>query len=39
MDLQEIATNECLRLLNGRKEEVISAEEVQEELMNKLKSF
>ena len=31
-------TNECLRLLNGRKEEVISAEEVQEELMNKLKA-
>ena len=29
---------ECLRLLNGRKEEVISAEEVQEELMNKLKA-
>ena len=25
-------------LLNGRKEEVISAEEVQEELMNKLKA-
>lgn len=36
--IYRIATNECLRLLNGRKEEVISAEEVQEELMNKLKA-
>ena len=28
--IYRIATNECLRLLNGRKEEVISAEEGQE---------
>ncbi len=28
----------CLRLLNSRKEEVISAEDVQEELMSKLKA-
>ena len=33
-----IATNERLRLLNSRKEEVISAEDVQEELMSKLKA-
>lgn len=31
-----IATNESLRLLNARKEQAVSAEEVQEELMNKL---
>ena len=31
-----IATNESLRLLNGRKDEgVVSAEDVQEELMGK----
>ena len=29
--IYRIATNECLRLLNSRKEEVISAEDVQEE--------
>ena len=34
-----IATNESLRLLNSRKEEgVVSAEDVQEELMSKLKA-
>ena len=34
-----IATNESLRLLNGRKDEgVVSAEDVQEELMGKLKA-
>lgn len=36
--IYRIATNECLRLLNSRKEEVISAEDVQEELMSKLKA-
>ena len=36
--IYRIATNECLRLLNNRKEEVISAEDVQEELMSKLKA-
>ena len=37
--IYRIATNESLRLLNARKnEEAVSAEEVQEELMNKLKA-
>ncbi|MDE5676733.1 MAG: RNA polymerase sigma factor [Phocaeicola sp.] len=31
-----IATRECLRFLNARKEQAVSAEEVREELMNKL---
>jgi RNA polymerase sigma-70 factor (ECF subfamily) len=31
-----ITTNECVRFLNRRKEETISTEEVQAELMNKL---
>ena len=36
--IYRIATNESLRLLNSRKEEgVVSAEDVQEELMSKLK--
>ncbi len=34
--IYRIATNECLRFLNMRKEQAVSAEEVQEELMNKL---
>ena len=34
--MYRIATNECLRFLNSRKEQAVSAEEVQEELMNKL---
>ena len=37
--IYRIATNESLRLLNSRKEEgVVSAEDVQEELMSKLKA-
>ena len=37
--IYQIATNESLRLLNSRKEEgVVSAEDVQEELMSKLKA-
>ncbi|WP_294629290.1 RNA polymerase sigma factor [uncultured Bacteroides sp.] len=37
--IYRIATNESLRLLNGRKEEgVVSAEEVQEELIGKLRA-
>lgn len=37
--IYRIATNESIRLLNSRKEkEVVSAEEVQEELINKLKA-
>lgn len=37
--IYRIATNESLRLLNGRKDEgVVSAEDVQEELMGKLKA-
>lgn len=37
--IYRIATNESLRLLNARKnEEAVAAEEVQEELMNKLKA-
>lgn len=31
--IYRIATNECLRLLNSRKEEVISAEDVQEAIL------
>ena len=31
-----IATNECIRFLNRRKELLVSTEEVQEDLMNKL---
>lgn len=34
--IYRIATNECLRFLNSRREEAVSAGEVQEELMNKL---
>ena len=34
--IYRIATNECIRFLNRRKEEAVSTEEVQEELMNKL---
>ena len=34
--IYRIATNECIRFLNRRKEEAISTEEVQAELMNKL---
>lgn len=34
--IYRIATNECLRFLNARKEEAISAEEVREELLGKL---
>ena len=34
--IYRIATNECLRLLNRRKEELVSSEEVQADLMNKL---
>ena len=37
--IYRIATNESLRLLNGRKDEgVVSAEDVREELMGKLKA-
>ena len=31
-----IATNECIRFLNRRKEQAVSSEEIQEDLMNKL---
>lgn len=34
--IYRIATNECIRHLNRRKEQALSTEEVQEELMNKL---
>ena len=34
--IYRIATNECLRFLNNRKEMTLSTEEVQEELLNKL---
>lgn len=34
--IYRITTNECIRFLNRKKEEAISTEEVQEELMNKL---
>ncbi|MDD3037390.1 RNA polymerase sigma factor [Bacteroides sp.] len=36
--IYRIATNECLRFLNTRKEGVISSEEVQEDLIGKLKA-
>lgn len=36
--IYKIATNECLRFFNARKERVISAEEIQEELIGKLKT-
>lgn len=36
--IYRIATNESLRFLNARKEGVISAEEVQEDLIGKLKA-
>ena len=31
-----IATNECIRFLNRRKEQAVSSEEIKEDLMNKL---
>ena len=34
--IYRIATNECIRFLNRRKEQAVSTEEVQDELMNKL---
>ena len=34
--IYRIATNECIRFLDRRKEQAVSTEEVQEELMNKL---
>ncbi len=34
--IYRIATNECIRFLNSRKEQTLSTEEVQEELMGKL---
>ena len=34
--IYRIATNECIRFLNNRKEQTLSTEEVQEELMGKL---
>ena len=34
--IYRITTNECIRFLNRKKEQAISTEEVQEELMNKL---
>ena len=34
--IYRITTNECIRFLNKQKEEAVSTEEVQEELMNKL---
>ncbi|MEG0463179.1 MULTISPECIES: RNA polymerase sigma factor [Bacteroides] len=36
--IYRIATNECVRLLNKRKEEVVSEEETRQELMEKLKA-
>ncbi len=36
--IYRIATNECIRFLNTRREEVVSAEEVQEDLIAKLKA-
>lgn len=36
--IYRIATNECIRFLNARREQVVSAEEVQEELITKLKA-
>ena len=34
--IYRIATNECIRFLNSRREQAVSTEDVQEELMNKL---
>ena len=34
--IYRITTNECIRFLNKQKEETLSAEDVQEELMGKL---
>ena len=34
--IYQIATNECIRFLNRRKEQAVSTEEMQAELMNKL---
>ena len=34
--IYRITTNECIRFLNRKKEEAISTEEMQEELINKL---
>lgn len=34
--IYRITTNECIRFLNRKKEQAVSAEEVQEELMSKL---
>ncbi len=34
--IYRIATNECIRFLNRRKEQAVSSEEIQEDLMNKL---
>jgi RNA polymerase sigma-70 factor (ECF subfamily) len=34
--LYRIATNECIRFLNHRKEQAVSDEEIHEELMEKL---
>ena len=34
--IYRIATNECIRFLNRKKEETVSTEEMQAELMNKL---
>ena len=34
--IYRIATNECIRFLNRRKEQAVSTEEMQAELMNKL---
>lgn len=36
--IYRIATNECVRLLNKRKEEIVSEEETRQELMDKLKA-
>ncbi|MEG2332693.1 MAG: sigma-70 family RNA polymerase sigma factor, partial [Bacteroides sp.] len=36
--IYRIATNECVRLLNKRKEGVVSEEETRQELMEKLKA-
>ena len=36
--IYKIATNESLRFLKSRKAEVVSAEEIQEELLDKLKT-
>ena len=34
--IYRIVTNECIRFLNKKKEEILSSEEVQEDLLNKL---